>query len=471
MNAIGVDVSKYNIGWDPDKALKPIDFVIQRASWSMYKDEKFDELLPGVAKIGVRGAYHYYSSGVSWKAQADLFLRIVADKGFHFYVVDYERAYNSLSARTIAEVSEFVKYVKAKTGKRCLIYFNPDVFKVDIRARGYGTWANMQDVWIAQYPYSIGQIPLATAPALPLGLSSWNIWQYGGGDINFTAGRHAGPDYGGGLAGMDLNYYNGSLDQMKAWLGITEGSVVPTPIPTQESCHLGYLKPRYVKNGPAIITGGNEPKYTHPSIALDASKQAFIKALNYGNEDVWRLFTAPDVGPTKGINSNGNMIYIMAGWSGNVVNVIGRSGDWVKVECIDMSKGLPSVSNVNHEKTPHLVHRMTTVSASGNFIEYPVKGGKQSPWNRLNDPLLSKSSEFYLPAEWVLETATALFGLNVRGGPGRSFQVIGGVTAQSSFSIISISTDTLGHKWGQIGLDRWICIEYFGTPYVNWELA
>jgi len=284
MNAIGVDVSKYNAGWNPDKAIKPIDFVIQRASWAAYKDERFDEMYQQVAKVPVRGAYHYYSSGVNWKVQADLFLSITAGKGFHFFVLDYEAAYNQLNKRTIAEATEFVKYVKEKTERRCLIYFSPNIFNTFIKPFGYAYWAGQQDIWIAQYPWTLTQNPPTSKPALPAGLATWNIWQYGGGDVNFSAGRHAGADYGGGTVGIDLNYYNGTLEQMKNWLGIT--GTIPTPeipepeIPTPETAHVGWLKPRYVFNGPAIIAGSDAPKNNHPTIALGTSEQAYIKHIN-----------------------------------------------------------------------------------------------------------------------------------------------------------------------------------------------
>lgn len=55
---IGVDISKYNLGWNPDKAVKPISFVIQRASWASYKDsgiiERSIELTPATVRA-VRG--------------------------------------------------------------------------------------------------------------------------------------------------------------------------------------------------------------------------------------------------------------------------------------------------------------------------------------------------------------------------------------------------------------------------------
>lgn len=254
---IGVDVSKYNYGWNPDYTKKPISFVIQRASWSMYKDEKFDEIYKQVVKIPIRGAYHYYSTGVKWIDQANLFLSIVKDLSFHFYVLDYEKAYNNINAKSMAEVYEFIKYIKQQTGKKCLIYFNPDVYNTGIKAFGYEKWANEQDVWIAQYPWTLTEEITQKYPALPSGLNNWKIWQYGGGDINFTAGRNAGENYGGGLKGIDLNKYNGTLEDMKYWLSINES----TPLPeVQES--IVSAKAAYnmnVRNGAGVnfqIIGG-----------------------------------------------------------------------------------------------------------------------------------------------------------------------------------------------------------------------
>ena len=223
---IGIDVSKYNIGWSPDKANKPINFVIQRASWACYKDERFDKILPEVQKVPIRGAYHYYSSGVPWTRQAAVFLNAVKDKGFQFFVLDYETAFNSLGRRTIAEASEFIKFVKTQTGKRCLFYFSPSTFTSYISPFGYTNWCNKQDVWLAWYPWAIGQTPLVSEPVLPRGLSHWDIWQYGAGDVYlktktktlFTAGWSAGADYGGGLRGMDLNYFHGTKDDLKGWV-------------------------------------------------------------------------------------------------------------------------------------------------------------------------------------------------------------------------------------------------------------
>jgi hypothetical protein len=187
---------------------------------------------------------------VAWKAQADLFLATVKGKGFHFYVVDYEKAFNQLSKRTIAEVAEMVKYIKAQSGMKCMVYFSPSVYNEAIKPYGYDTWAHLQDVWIAQYPYTETQDPGKTTPAIPDNLS-WRIWQYGGGDVNFTAGRHAGADYGGGLQGIDLNYYNGTAQEMASWLGV--GNVVIEPDNTPDVVMPSSVRVDWVANGGALV--------------------------------------------------------------------------------------------------------------------------------------------------------------------------------------------------------------------------
>ena len=42
-----------------------------------------------------------------------------------------------------------------------------------------------------------------------------------------TAGRNAGINYGGGLQGADLNYYNGTIEEMKTFFSVTDTPVIP----------------------------------------------------------------------------------------------------------------------------------------------------------------------------------------------------------------------------------------------------
>ena len=567
MTVIGIDVSKYNYGWNPDNALKSIGFVIQRAGYGSqygcYKDEKFDEINLQVQKLPVRGAYWYFSSFVNWKTQADYFLKTTKNLNFHFYCADYETAFNTLNARTIAEVAEFVKYIKSETGKKCLFYFNPNVYKTFIKFYGYTNWLNQQDLWVAQYPYSIGQTPLAIKPSMPNEILNWKFWQFGGGDVNFTAGRKAGKDYGGGLEGMDLNYFNGDLSQLYDWCGITnipnpipDPTPIPDPIPTggtlvtitvsslnvragagtsyvlmgsvkygqkidilefkqigndvwgrmnlgwiclklgnlfysdkkdfsdvfpppvitpsEQEIFTGefqYAIPRYVHLGPAIIAGSDAPRQNHPNYYLDETEMKFVWDLNKNNQKIMDLFLADNVGPTKGINGNGKVIYIPAAWSGNLVRVLGRSGDWIKVDCISLSN-LPSVNKVNHIKTPHLVHRMTTVNQNNQFVGFPKNAdGTLSAWETLDDPLFTEDGELWFPVEWFISTGNTMGNsLNVRSSPNVSNNVVGNLPRNSNFSVSSLSVDLSNNIWGYIGLNKWICLKLGQNSLTSWIL-
>ncbi len=53
--AHGIDISKYDLSFDPAKATGQLDFVIQRVSYRTTRDELFLKLLPGVLKMPIRG--------------------------------------------------------------------------------------------------------------------------------------------------------------------------------------------------------------------------------------------------------------------------------------------------------------------------------------------------------------------------------------------------------------------------------
>jgi len=483
---VGVDISKYNLGWNPDKALKPIAFVIQRASWSLYKDSGFDALLPEAQKVAIRGAYHYYSSGVPWKAQADLFLATVKGKGFHFYVVDYERAYNALSARTIAEVSEMVKYIKAQTGQRCMVYFSPSIYNESIKPFGYGLWAHQQDIWIAQYPWTLTQTPPSQSPAIPDGLP-WKIWQYGGGDVNFTAGRHAGADYGGGLVGMDLNYFNGSKADMMNWAGVTDAPVVvpapieppvvvqtpvdpptgnPVPAKTQTSGLYQFAAVNYWKRpggGPLVLPmsrvrgkADNMSRYAWSVLKL------IITALNPTNAAAVNQVSAADWGPSKGLDGD-YIKWIGLLWPGrNIVKILEIVDGYGRVD----GRPLDSAQTINANDNPDLVHKVYDYNKSNGWGErakpvyVPILGGPW--WVDLNnlvsvDSLLPKTVR-----------VTSIGGLNVRANPTTAAPVVRGLWFGQNVTVTQVGIGR-GGIWGKID-GGWIALRYNGANLTSWAI-
>lgn len=219
--AHGIDLSKWDVSFDPTKATEQLDFVVQRASYRITKDELFDALNVGVQKVPVRLAYHYLNSDTAWSTQYDKFMSVVADKNFHAYVVDFESAFNVMSPEFAKMAWDFAKRVVTDTGKRCLLYTNFYGYRDYLipSQTKYGINWNNVDLWIAQY----WTTPNPNAvPNLPDGRVGWNMWQY--------TDKGNGALYGTGRStACDLNVFNGTLDDMKKFLGIT------TPAPTTDN--------------------------------------------------------------------------------------------------------------------------------------------------------------------------------------------------------------------------------------------
>lgn len=389
--------------------------------------------------------------------------------------IDIEVKYANYPPATYAgEVNKFLELCKPlwKTIIYTAEWFLPALSK----------WPAVVDYWWAQYPSGSYYFPSVTTWEglkvavekldKPFNVSkvpgALKLWQFSGDFLTLP----------GTTRKIDVNLFYGTEKELAAYFGSVDPGTTPEPVPVDPGTtpepvptagSIGWLKPRYVPSGPAIIVGSDAPKDNHPTIALGDSQQAWIKSLNHFDSDVWRLFTSPDVGPTKGINDNGKMIYIQAGWSGNVVKVLERRNGWVKVDSINLSGSLPNNAYINHKKTPWLVHRMTTVSKTGQFITYPARAnGSANQWDSLDDPLFSTSGEFWIPEEWVSMQATLNRSVNVRSGPGTTFAVVGGMPGGSKLSISSVAIDSQDNLWGSVAAGRWCCLRYFGAMYTDW---
>jgi GH25 family lysozyme M1 (1,4-beta-N-acetylmuramidase) len=226
--AHGIDLSKYDLTFDPSRAVEQLDFVVQRASYGaldgrVYKDEGFDTLYPGVAQVEVRGAYHYLSSHSTWRAQADFFLSVIAGKGFHFFVCDFESLYNDMNTAFAKMAWDFIQYVQQQTGKPVFLYTNYYGYKDYIfPSEGvYGINWDIVPFWQAQYFNVIN--PDGT-PSNPNGRTGgWQMWQY--------SRTGAGSSFGLGRPNVaDLDVWNGTLSDMRTFLGLT-GVLVPAVNP------------------------------------------------------------------------------------------------------------------------------------------------------------------------------------------------------------------------------------------------
>jgi len=178
--AIGCDLSRYNISFDPNLATGAIDFAIQKATeGTSYVDLKYEEIWQGVQKITVRGAYHYQRSDMSWKAQADHFLDTAARHDYHLYALDLEEVGNTYSDTFFADAKRILDYWRAVTDKKVVLYTNGSTYNQFYLAllKLYGeagvSWLDGTSLWIASPT-------LAGAPYLPKYRTNqdWFIHQY-----------------------------------------------------------------------------------------------------------------------------------------------------------------------------------------------------------------------------------------------------------------------------------------------------
>jgi GH25 family lysozyme M1 (1,4-beta-N-acetylmuramidase) len=209
--AIGIDIAKYDNPFTPKGN---VDFVIQRLSYGTIKDERLADLTPAVMTIPVKGCYQYFSSGSRWQDQCDLFLALAGGK-YDFLCLDVEKGYNTNSSVFISGIVPALNYLKAQSGKPVLLYINPDC---------WSTWLlpiqsqlKTQEIWLAQY-YTFRR---DTNPLVPTSMTQgWKFWQWS--DIG------NGATYGTGSKSVDLNVFNGTVDDLHAWAHPIPMKVCPT---------------------------------------------------------------------------------------------------------------------------------------------------------------------------------------------------------------------------------------------------
>ena len=116
------------MSFDPSVNPDDTNFVVMRTSYGLMTDEKCEDFLEAIQPLPGRGAYHYFSSGSPWEDQAELFLSLTKDKGFHFFALDIDKAFNKSSMGFIQSAEKWMNFVAKETGKRVLLYTNPSVY-------------------------------------------------------------------------------------------------------------------------------------------------------------------------------------------------------------------------------------------------------------------------------------------------------------------------------------------------------
>ena len=194
VRARGVDISHYQEGFKYDKKY---DFVVQKATagWS-WTDPDFEVLLPEVMKAPIRGAYHYFLTGLDPIAQAAHFWATVKDHDYHFLAVDYESRNNNLNQAGEENLFRFWHKLQTLTNMPVLLYSNPYTLKDNLFP--YNDFWKGVPLWVGHWN---GQDPDTGEPETygP----NWTIWQYGSDTI-------------------DHNVFHGTLEEMQEWADLEQ---------------------------------------------------------------------------------------------------------------------------------------------------------------------------------------------------------------------------------------------------------
>jgi GH25 family lysozyme M1 (1,4-beta-N-acetylmuramidase) len=223
--ARGIDVSHHRgiIDWDQVLASGVSFGIVKATDGSAYVDTYFDRNWSGMRQAGViRGAYHYFRPDEDSVEQARHYLEVA---GYSLYktdlppVLDFEAyppaayaAFKQLSlTKRINKVKSWLNTVSDATGRLPIIYTNQSTWQsVMENSEAFSHYP----LWVANYGVSKPYVP-----ADNWGGQGWTIWQ-------FSASGEV-PGVNNGDPPVDQNIFNGTLADLRDWLGID--GTRPTP--------------------------------------------------------------------------------------------------------------------------------------------------------------------------------------------------------------------------------------------------
>lgn len=237
MNAKLIDISKWQ---DDDSTPQRFDFskaVAQgvvgvgiKASERMGVDADFIWNWESAKKAGLyRMAYHFLRWDIAGATQANFFCDLLKDDpGELPPVADFEAPAKTMSNGTIkypsnALLFDFLTTVQNRMGVVPMIYTSPGFWNSHGKVKG----ASYYDEKWAYFPLWIAHYNVDT-PTVPKPWKNWAFWQY-------TVSPE-GKKYGAESEGIDLDVYNGTLEEMIEQFNLEQHNEDPgTEVPPLEN--------------------------------------------------------------------------------------------------------------------------------------------------------------------------------------------------------------------------------------------
>jgi hypothetical protein len=140
-------------------------------------------------------------------------------------------------------------------------------------------WLAKFPLWLAYYPYKAGVVrtawdiflteykPQIAGPTLPSGCTRWTFWQFTGGKFILTGVDTA----------VDVNYFNGTLNDLKVFVGIPVATAAEPPVETPIE-PAPEATPPTASSADTTSAATPEPDSSSPSLSLE-DRVARLEAL------------------------------------------------------------------------------------------------------------------------------------------------------------------------------------------------
>jgi lysozyme len=209
----GIDVSRWQgeINWKT-VANQGYKFAVIRASVGrQYTDPRFYTNWDGAKAAGLLvSAYHVVKPNHPASAQVEQFFSVLDDRQPDLPpVLDVEMHEDLTPAQITTNVKECARLVEETGGRKPMIYTGKWFW--DDYVLPSPDWAQY-DLWTAHY-----EVP---APSTPRDWTSWTFWQY----------SETGSVSGVTSHNTDLNWFNGSYEDLLAYIKRTGGEVAPAEV-------------------------------------------------------------------------------------------------------------------------------------------------------------------------------------------------------------------------------------------------
>jgi lysozyme len=218
IRAMGVDVSFWQ---DSNATPQQIDFkkakaagasfVFIKSSQALYADEDFAYNWNAAKQAGLlRGAYHFYDYRETAKRQSDFVTNLLKnDPGELPPVMDLEQMSAwplPTAAKLLLAAQSYLGAIEQAFGRKPLFYTNPNMLYYVLKP--IPTWLISYPLWIAHYG-----VP---EPTMFTPWPRWTFWQW--------TDKGDGAFFGMESKNVDMNWFNGSEEELRLWAGVT-----PTP--------------------------------------------------------------------------------------------------------------------------------------------------------------------------------------------------------------------------------------------------